>query len=440
MTLTEAKARHADLLDQPATPDADFRSIQALGYWLMRFSPSVSICPPSSVFLDATGLERLFGGLHNFRHRVAEALASLRITAAVTIAPTPGAAWALAAFGKNGTHIVTNDQVAAALWPLPPQALRLESATAECLRSLGIQTIRALLQLPRADLAVRFGPAILRRIDQAMGVIHEPLTFLVYRSPIRATLEFEGAFESLDAIRFVVQELTREVARQLTARGLGATELRLTFRQPYSPPIEKVIRLLRPSRSESALFKLLCCALETLEAEDGFVAASLSVASAQRLDDEQAALIGGDEQRDAAELDHLVERLRARLDGGVEWGELVESNLPEHACRSRESATASKSHGAADLPRPLRLLCHPRSIKVIVMPSECRDGQPVSFTDCGQVHRLAHVRGPERITGQWWSGRWKTRDYVDALDDAGDRFWLFRVGQTGRWFLHGIFE
>ena len=276
----------------------------------MRFSPGVCVYPPSSLFLDATGLERLYGGLENFRRRVAQALASLRVTAAVTIAPTPGAAWALAAFGKNGSHIVTNEQVLPALSPLPPEALRLDSKTVGLLSALGVRTIGSLLQLSRNDLAVRFGPAILMRIDQATGAVHEPLTYLVHRSPIRATLEFEGAIESLDAIHFAVQELTRQIAAQLAARGQGARELRLTFRQPYASPVEKVIRLVRPCRNESALVKLICCAIENLEASEGFVAATLAVVAAERLGDEQAALIGGEEERDAAELDHLVERLR----------------------------------------------------------------------------------------------------------------------------------
>ncbi len=194
------------------------------------------------------------------------------------------------------------------------------------------------------------------RIDHATGAVHEPLTYLVHRSPIRATLEFEGAIESLDAIHFAVQELTRQIAAKLTARGQGARELRLTFRQPYASPVEKVIRLVRPCRNESALVKLMCCAIENLEASEGFVAATLAVVAAERLGDEQAALIGGEEERDAAELDHLVERLRARLDRGVEWGELLESNLPENASRCRDTA------GKADAPgRTAQLIFFARS-------------------------------------------------------------------------------
>ena len=442
MALAAARARHAWLLDLPATPAADLHSLEALGHWLMRYSPNVCIRPPSSVFLDATGLERLFGDLSSFRRRVMEALASLRITAAVAIASTPGAAWALAAFGK-GPCVVTHEQTLPALLPLPPESLQLDGNTVDVLSALGVRTVGSLLQLSRQDLATRFGPAILTRIDQASGAVHESLTFLTHRSNIRATLEFEGAIESHEAIRLAVQELIQDVAKQLACRGLGARALRLTFRPPYSPPVEKIVRLMRPCRSESALLKVISCALETLRSDDGFVAASLSVDHTERLGDEQAALLAGEEERDAAELDHLVERLRARLDRGVEWGELVESNVPEHASRCRDSASAAVASGgqsAVDLLRPLRLLRQPRPIKVIVRPSESRDGEPVSFTDRGEVHRLDHVRGPERITGQWWNGRWKTRDYFDVLDTTGGRYWVFRVAQTGQWFLHGLFE
>jgi protein ImuB len=470
MALTEARARQSALLDFPATPAADLRSLTALGHWLMRFSPNVCVSPPALIFLDATGLGRLFGGLHNLCRRVAEALASLRITASVALAPTAGSAWAIAAFreetqrrrsprrprdeetkcgGKetcacstSSLRLSVSSFLPSSLFSLPPEALRLEPETIRLLSAFGVRTIHSLLQLPRVDLAIRFGPAILTRIDQALGAAPEPLTYLVHRSPIQATLEFEGAIESLDAIHFAVQELIAQVTSQLAARGLGARELRLAFRQPYAQPIEKLIRLMRPCRNKSALMKLTTCALENLEATEGFVAVSLAVPTAERLGDEQAALIGGEEEQDAAELDHLVERLRAKLDRSIEWGELIESNLPENSSRCADAPHKAKirtEHSAVDLLRPLRLLRQPRSIAVIVRPSESRDGFPASFTDRGEVHRLDHIRGPERITGQWWLGRSKTRDYFDVLDAAGDRYWIFRVAQTGRWFLHGIF-
>ncbi len=57
------------------------------------------------------------------------------------------------------------------------------------------------------------------------------------------------------------------------------------------------------------------------------------------------------------------------------------------------------------------------------------------------MHRIAHSVGPERIAGAWWRGHHKTRDYYDVEDeDTGQRFWIFRVAESGKWFVQGEFE
>ena len=76
----------------------------------------------------------------------------------------------------------------------------------------------------------------------------------------------------------------------------------------------------------------------------------------------------------------------------------------------------------------------------MVSPSDDRDGRPISFTWDGEVHRLPHGVGPERIAGHWWRGHHRTRDYFDIEDEDGRRFWIFRVRETNRWYLHGEFE
>ena len=77
----------------------------------------------------------------------------------------------------------------------------------------------------------------------------------------------------------------------------------------------------------------------------------------------------------------------------------------------------------------------------MVAPSEDKEGgRPVSMTLDDSVHRFDHIIGPERIAGIWWEGHNKTRDYFEVEESAGKRFWIFRVLQTARWFLHGRFE
>ena len=239
MMLPQARAHCAGLEIAQAEPEKDRRSLTALGYWLMRFSPNVAIWPPASICLDAAGLEMLFGSLPALAGRVDAALRRLHLNANLAIAPTPGAAWAMAVFGEEPRMVVSNENPAAALSRLPPEALRLESATAESLHALGIGTIARLLKIPRDHLVARFGPAILECIDQATGAIHEPLNWLPQRAPIQAEIEFDGIVESLETLHLALRQVLDRIVQSLTERGLGARQLRLTLRRPYAPPIEK---------------------------------------------------------------------------------------------------------------------------------------------------------------------------------------------------------
>src|SRR5439155_14773658 len=181
----------------------------------------------------------------------------------------------------------------------------------------------------------------------------------------------------------------------------------------------------------------------------------LYVRVSEKISEEQIALLEHEQFNGEIELSHLIERLRVRMGReSIVQMELAESHLPEHAfeiaSESNSTALLQKTprKPTADhqrfLPRvirPLRLLQKPQEIRVIVTPSHDLDGKPVSFTTHdGSVHRLEDALGPERIAGQWWTGHDKTRDYFDVEDATGKRFWIFRVLQTARRFLHEHFE
>ena len=76
----------------------------------------------------------------------------------------------------------------------------------------------------------------------------------------------------------------------------------------------------------------------------------------------------------------------------------------------------------------------------MVSPSDDAEGRPIVFRNEREVHQVTHAVGPGRVGGQWWEGHDKTRDYFDVEDSTGRRFWVFRVRQTNRWYLHGKFE
>ena len=66
-------------------------------------------------------------------------------------------------------------QSAAAILNLPIAALRLPADMVDSLRKLGLDRVCDLAAKPRAPLALRFGPELGRRLDQAMGRLSEPI-------------------------------------------------------------------------------------------------------------------------------------------------------------------------------------------------------------------------------------------------------------------------
>jgi nucleotidyltransferase/DNA polymerase involved in DNA repair len=583
MTLTQARALCADVEHAEHDPARDRRALEALGRWLMRFTPTVALDSSQSadgIFLDITGCERLFGSVENIVRQVIDALASLRISAHVAVAPTPGAAWALAAHGQSRAahagddhNIASPDTLLQMLAPLPPAALQISDDLAGVLHHLGLVRIGQVIDLPRGLLPARFGPELLLRIDQALGRIPEPLVPLEHLTPIAARMNFDGGVSSLEAIWAAFQQLIGEVIAQLTHRGCGARRLDVELLHFHEPPVRKSILLSRPSRDAVNLFNLFRCGMEEGEGTEarrqsprrlncgtkgkdkkgelgianwglqianlgegnssnlkfeicnpqfatslhdtGYSGMILRVPVFEPLTDHQIGLLGQQEYDGQMELDRLIERLRIRLgEQSVASVQLAESHIPEKSwqcdgtgkgkiegttCpeRSRREVRRQSQRrlncGTKDkdkkgelgivfdpeasdrranwglqianlgednsstlkfaicnpqfatppsLPpiRPLHLFPHPMEIRVMVSPSDDAEGQPAAFTHNGEVRTIVHSVGPERITGRWWDGHDKTRDYFDVEDTTARRHWLFRVRETSKWYLHGGFE
>jgi protein ImuB len=491
MTLAEARALCPGLAHAPFEPAKYLRGLERFGRWLMRFSPAVAPEPPDGVFLDVTGSERLFGGIDVLARQVAVAIHRMGIAAGVAVAPTPGAAWAVASsdvkleigdwrleianlqspisnlqfsIPRSGperdrldTIVVPPSRLRPALEPLPTASLRIDPATDETLRHLGIETIGQLLAFPRESLSDRFGPHLLRRLDQALGHCAEVLSPLRHRTPVRARVEFDGAVESLEGVWLTFKKLIEEVLPQLARRGCGARRVEVEFKRACGPPVRKTVLLSRPSRDPVNLFNLLRCAMETVHSDDGFTAVGLSVPVYERVSDEQIFLLEGERHAAATELAHLVERLTVRLgQEAVVRARLAESHLPEKAWKDKDEGGRMKDekkrktkkaaspssfvHPYSPPPRPLHLLPTPAEVRVTAGPSHDGDGVPLALGRGPHLHRIVQAAGPERISPVWWDGHNKTRDYYAVEDDAGRRFWIFRVAQTGKWYLHGEFE
>ncbi|QOV90839.1 Y-family DNA polymerase [Humisphaera borealis] len=130
----------------------------------------------------------------------------------------------------------------------------------------------------------------------------------------------------------------------------------------------------------------------------------------------------------------------------ADWRPVI-PDLPEGADdpdRTDTPQIAAPDESSSHIPlaaRPVRLLPTPRELRVMSASGEPGEEQwPMTFADGRETYRVLHTIGPERVAPMWWEGRDKTRDYYDIETAEGKRFWVFRVPQTGRWFLHGDWD
>ena len=454
MRLADARALCPDLRTAPADPGTDKATLERLARWCTRYSPWTACDGADGILIDISGAAHLFRGEAAMLNDLAARLARMGIAAQIAIAETPGAAIALARYGKGG--IAPPGALRAALADLPVAALRITDETATTLERLGLKRIGQLYDLPRASLARRFGregvqaaAALLHRLDQALGRIFEPVDPLLPVPVWRVQRAFPEPVTDGAALEGLLAPLCTALAARLEADGQGARRLSLGVFRVDGTRQSVGVGTHRPSRDAAHLARLFRERLGMIDPGFGIDLLILSADVVAPLAAAQADLTG--RAAHALALAELVDRLALRL-GADHIGRIVpyESHVPERAERRVRGLAAPDWADAPRPPgplRPVRLLPRPEPIEVT---AEVPEGPPRAFRWRRVRHRVARAQGPERIAPEWWHDQGAAaavRDYYRIEDDAGRRFWVFRAGLYGeeaapgspRWFLHGLF-
>lgn len=454
MLLTDACAMLPSLTAIPQDAPAEQAALKRLAAACNRFSPWTAPDEPDGLWIEATGLDLLYGGEAELLRHILSYLERLGLTARVAMAGTPGAARALAHFGRATTIIAPPGEDACAIASLPVKALRLNADSVTLLNGLGLKTIGQLLDIPRASLRARFGKAITCRLDQALGEDGEALSPLMPEPVYAARAEFADPLTALEGLERTARHLIEDITSQLKDDGKGARRFTLQLFDTQSGKTEVSLRMARAACEPGHIVAILKERLAALEGRfdpaSGFDAVALYAMGVEPLHGQQASFLDGaqDDADNWRHIAHFIDRVTARLGReAVTRVAFRESHWPERAaCLEPVLAYGEASAAAVPLPQshPLTLLPYPEPITAI---AAVPDYPPRQFVWRRCHHKVARAEGPERISPEWWQAEDKAplaRDYYLVEDDKGRRFWLYREGvysQSGgqRWFMHGLF-
>lgn len=459
MTLAHARALvdPERIIARDVDTSRDRAALKALAQWIMRrYSPVVAIDTDSyGLNIDITGCQRLFRGDVTLMTQLATDVLRMGFNMRLAVAPTLGAAWAIARYGAYpreprptssnpvvalaATRTRTNqvapprdllpggqvrepDAIRVSLEPLPVEGLRLEPEVIEAFDEVGVETIEHVLRLPRGSIVPRFGATVLHRLDQAMGrtpELVEPEDFFEHPATNRI---FDGPVTQIEAIEITVRELLEKLCEHLHRLGVGAWKADVRCRCVDLAPSTTTITLSSPSRDPKHLWTLLAPKLESLHlghgAEEVVVTASQTARIAQTQiapnwapSEGTSSTSSGHDQAFGALLDTFASRLGHE---SVRHAKDVHTHVPEHAhVFAVYEAVSGQRRGDGEMTAPDRvslshdrpsiLWSNPEPIRVMAKLSDDDPSSiPVQWRWRGESSAIIVSIGPERIAGPWW--------------------------------------
>ena len=103
----------------------------------------------------------------------------------------------------------------------PIEALRLPANMLADLRLMGFERIGPLAAAARAPLVRRFGVELTKRLDQAAGVVFEPIVPVAPSASIQARLGFVEPLLTAEAFSTVIASLVAQICGDLEQGRIG---------------------------------------------------------------------------------------------------------------------------------------------------------------------------------------------------------------------------
>ena len=489
-SLRDASAICPHLFVQTQNSHAETQFLRSICRWSSKFSPWVAPERNMGLIMDITGCSHLFGGENKMINHILLAYDELNLTTKIGCADTVGAAWAVSRYSeetlqsyRNGDAIeqearatrsrsakrslknISNDlkinksskyfivppgKIRQSISNFPVAALRLEIQTQNTLAQLGLRQIGDIIKQPRASINRRFGFNLLKRVDQALGNLPEPI------SPLQPELNFGVRISFPDPIGLkpdIIAGLDRILDRlcsNLKRKNLGAQKILLQAFQTNSTTKSIEVGLAQPSNSFRHIRDLLIVKLDGLDIQFGIDILRLEATRTEMFtkDKHIGHLVVSKNNKSRTEKNIKPENLISKLGVRIGLENIIRlhpatSNIPE---KTYNVLSAAWSEPAKEWPKPISYrpvqLWSPEIINAPDKPNPLSE-----FKWRGKIWYITESRGPERISPEWWldDPKWRSgvRDYWFVQCDTGDRLWIYYAHgglMSSGWFCQGKFS
>lgn len=285
---------------------------------LQDFSPLVEAASIDEAYLDATGLERLFGPVENMGWELKKAVAAATggLTCSVGIAPVKFLAKISSELRKpDGLFLLRHEDV-------PDFMARLDVGRipgvgkkfVAALAAVGVRKAGDVTRYPREFWERRFGKQGAALFERAQGI--DPREVVPYTPPKSESAEttFETDTRDRDFLRTWLLRHAERVGRSLRRQGLAGRTITLKIKYADFKQITRQATLPARTSSTETIYEAACGLLAALSLEGKVRLIGVGVSGFDDVRPYQLSLTGKAEGPDPAR----AEERRGKLDGALD--------------------------------------------------------------------------------------------------------------------------
>ncbi len=403
----------------------------------LAHSPRVEDAGAGCLYLDASGLQSLFGDDGRLAERLRAAAAAAGLAIRVGVAASRLGALAAARLG-SGVAVVEPGGDAASLAAAPLSLLTLSEPLAIRLSRWGLRTLGELAALPTAGLFERAGAEGVQAQRLARGQDPRPLASWRPVPAFEETVECEWGLETLEPVVERLSELAARVCGRLGARGLAADGFEWVCRLAGGRAHEGALTPAVPLTEAAAVTGLLRLALEARPPR-GIVEGLTLRARPTRAAPAQESLTDPSRPSPrflAATMNRLVALVGSDRIGAPA---LLDSHRPDAVGLGAYVSPSplrgeGRVRGSGNAPVLALRRLRPPAPAAVTLAS----GRPVAMRSSRLAGRIVAGVGPWRSSGEWWTTQpWLQDEWDVELADGT----LCRLAHDGSaWHIAGVYD